>query len=195
MKLRELTQKNNPQLILTVSEIKGNSVLLFLVWEFLLSRVRWHRAGVNLVLKQHTFLSYWENSDTFKTTGNMGLSLQKSRSPRAGVQDRILLQSTKGWVLTRVIHKREELTLRTCESALANMQFPKKFIWEMAKILVSWYFILWNGLWEETTGMRVFCYHDNLERPGLADDTVELTKLGIRILDEKNGGCGGLGIG
>lgn len=35
--------------------------------------------------------------------------------------------------------------------------------------------------------MRVFCYHGNLERPRLADDTVELTKLGILILDEKNG--------
>lgn len=33
--------------------------------------------------------------------------------------------------------------------------------------------------------MRVFCYHDNLERPRLAKDTVELTKLGIPIREEK----------
>lgn len=35
--------------------------------------------------------------------------------------------------------------------------------------------------------MRVFCYHGNLKRPRLADDTMELTKLGIMNLDEKNG--------
>lgn len=33
--------------------------------------------------------------------------------------------------------------------------------------------------------MRVFCYYDDTERPRLADDTVELTKLGILILDEE----------
>ena len=35
--------------------------------------------------------------------------------------------------------------------------------------------------------MRVFCYHGNLERPRLADDTKQLTMLGTLILDKKNG--------
>lgn len=43
--------------------------------------------------------------------------------------------------------------------------------------------------------MRVFSYHDNLERLGLADDAVELPKLGILILHEKNRAVEGCGLG
>ena len=42
--------------------------------------------------------------------------------------------------------------------------------------------------------MKLFCYHDNLKRPRLVNDTVELTKLGILILDEKNGAVEAWGL-
>lgn len=136
------------------------------------------------MVKLHTLHFRWENRDTFKATGKWGSVRKNQGLPE--LRYKLIHYFGTQWdgFLLRVTHKREPIM---DASALENMQALKKFSWEMGDILMSWHFILLNTLWEKPRGMRVFCYHGNLERPGLADDTKQLTMLGTLILDKKNG--------
>lgn len=147
-----------------------------------------YRCGTNLMLKLCVLLSHWENRNTFKA---IGLSLGMSRSPRAEVQGHTFLQNTKGWISDKGYpQKGEPISKNLCICYWDHAVFKEiQLRSEREPGVVAFHFF---GIVCEknTREMRVFCYHDNLERPRLAEDTVELTKLGILILDEKNGGLG-----
>lgn len=175
MKPWEPTLKKKPKtwLILTVSEVKVSYVFIFLVWGFLSSRVIWHRDGINLVLKLYTLLSHWENRDTLKASGNTQ-SANVKLSQTWSTRSLIASEHRRNGFLTGVTHRREDPTRELVILLLRTSSFERNSA-EKWEFLVSWHFNLLNSL-QEKRGMRVFSYHDNLERPRL---TIPLSRQSL----------------